>query len=117
MAGTKLTLDVKALGKEFTSIVGAELVTLLEGAQSDVQQYAAEIGESLARNVAAGRDLMTAELTGQLKALAEVHRIKTNDAAWDVIERISTVAMRTVTSLLTSGIAAGTASLKDAAKV
>ena len=114
MTGSKITIDWKALGKEIGGVLGPELRGLLEGDESDVQKYAVEIGESLARNLAAGRDTMTLELKGQLRLIAEAHRIKANAARRDFFEQFATIAMRTVSGVLSAATGAALAGIGPA---
>lgn len=115
MALTKITVDWKVFAEKLGGILAAELRGLLDGAEADLREYALAIAESLARNLAAGRDSLTAELKGQLRLLAETHRIKANAAGWDFFEQFATIAMRTVTGLLSAATGAALAGLPGAA--
>ena len=94
----------ESVEKDLVSIVGSELVTLLEGAAVDVQKYAVEIAGSLAVRMASGEANVTKELIGQLKLVAEANRIRANEAGWNAFERILNVAMRTAQSLLAAAL-------------
>lgn len=96
-------IDWAKLGRELGTVLSAELKGLIDGAtDADTQRYAQAIGESMARNLAAGRHEMTDELKGQIKALGAIHSIKANDFGWEIIGQFMRIAMGAVKVLLGS---------------
>ncbi len=100
MAGMKIQVDWEGLAKGLGGVLSGELRGILEGAEADLQAYGVDIAGSLARSIAEGKDGLTQELRGQLKALAEVHRLRINAASWEFFEQLLTVAVRAAGAVL-----------------
>ncbi len=83
-------LAVERLKKDFGSVVSDLAVSILEGGAEDLRTYGAAIAVDLGRVFEAPperREAITKELIGQLRAVAEINRIRTNVASFKAFER------------------------------
>lgn len=80
--------DFDKLGEDIKEILVPRLRGLLNSAESDIREYAHDIQrnmmEIMQHEPAEERPRLMRELTGQLSALAEKHRIKALNTQWQM---------------------------------
>lgn len=79
-------INWERLGRDLGNEAMGALKGALEGAQGDIKQYGSEIGKDLVRAVREDRPALGAEVREQLKTLAEIQRVRLNNATWDFVE-------------------------------
>jgi hypothetical protein len=88
---TPSNLDFDALKDQFRADVRDLLLDALEGARGDIQMFANGISLDLLYAASipdpSERELFTRELVGQVKGIAEIQRIRTNEKGWKILQR------------------------------
>lgn len=100
--------------EEIQELVGEELrkvvAELVQGAAGDVREFAFGIGRNMLtiqqEPDAAKREALTAELKSQLKGLAELNRLRINNASWAMFERFFTFTANLIDTLLAKAVLA-----------
>ena len=87
-------LDWKIIREELSSVISESLYELVEGAEEDLKAYGVEIANSLIISMRTGRADLRRELQDQCVMLAEIHRIRLNTAAKDVLDNVINIGMR-----------------------
>lgn len=85
--------------QDLQRIVRDELAKFAGGVAEDLDEFAAEIGGDLSRAIAAGDESLTDELRAQLRALAEKHRVRLNNAAMASVQSVLNVILRTAAAV------------------
>lgn len=96
-------LDLDRLKGDMTAALSDGLADLVEGTAEDLQAYSSAISQDLLLAGIAGDSDMQGQLLDQLKLLAELNRIRVENHAWVVVEKVVRVALR--------GVLAGAASV------
>ena len=85
-----------ALKDDVTGILEEQAQSLLQGAAGDVKNYVVAIATDMTRALMLPtqerREALLRELRAQLRALAEINRIRAEQAAWETFERVVSVA-------------------------
>ncbi len=92
--------NMATLSGELSNIVTENLTELVEGAAADLKTYGTAIAADMIAALRAGDTELRAELSDQLRALGEVHRIRLVQAQWDTLNRVLTAVMRVAGTLL-----------------
>lgn len=87
------SLDFKALAEQAGPKIATAVEPLLTGAKEDLQNYVKAATLDLIQARASGRKDLEKRLLGQLQALAEVHRIRSENFAWALVANIFTAAI------------------------
>ena len=87
-------LNWKIIREELSGVIEDSLAELVEGAEEDLKSYGVEIANSLIIAMRTGRADLRRELQDQFVMLAEIHRIRLNTAAKDVLDNIINIGMR-----------------------
>ena len=87
-------MNWKIIREELGSIVSESLYELVEGAEEDLRKYGMEIARGMIVALRTGRNDLRRELQDQVVMLGEIHRIKINTAAKDVLDRTIDIGMR-----------------------
>lgn len=77
--------------QDLTKIIEAEARDLLQGAAEDMHRFAVQISADMIRAQTLppiARDHFLRELRAQLRAVAEINRIRAEAAGWRTFERI-----------------------------
>lgn len=74
-------------------VLTEELLELLQGAKSDIEEFGAAIALDLAEAAVRGDEDLQEALTDQLRVLAEANRLDIVDSTWDIIDRVTSVAL------------------------
>jgi len=88
------SVDWKALGAELSAIVSAEIAGVVDGAADDVVTFAQQVALDATRAIQLGRPELGAEVLAQLRALAELNRLRLVGAQWAVVDRLVGVLVR-----------------------
>jgi len=100
-------LNLGEMANQLLAILKTELKDALSEAQVDVDAIAKDIAPVLISAIASGDTKLKAELEAQLVAIAEIHKIRGNAAAWRVVKQVSSIALSAVSvglSAVTGGI-------------
>ena len=87
-------LNWKIIREELSGVIEDSLAELVEGAEEDLKSYGVEIANNLIIAMRTGRADLRRELQDQFVMLAEIHRIRLNTAAKDVLDNIINIGMR-----------------------
>jgi hypothetical protein len=87
-------MNWKVIREELGSIVSESLYELVEGAEDDLREFGMEIARGMIVALRTGRDDLRRELQDQVVMLGEIHRIKVNTAAKDVLDKVIDIGMR-----------------------
>jgi len=87
-------MDWKLLKTELGNILSESLAELVEGAEEDLKAYGLEIARSMVVAIRTGRADLRRELQEQAVMLGEVHRIRFNNEARVVLDKIMDIGMR-----------------------
>lgn len=90
----KQTFNIKIVTAQLTNILTDELKALITDAEGDLGLLAQEIAPVLVSAVASGDKVLTDELKAQLEGIAEIYKIKSNAAAWRVVQSVSSVLLQ-----------------------
>lgn len=89
-----MNINWRELRDELGDIVTETLEGLAEGAKEDLQVVAKAIANDMLVAVRMGRRDLLDDLIDQGRILAEIHRIRMADAAYDALARIADLAFR-----------------------
>jgi flagellar hook-basal body complex protein FliE len=83
-----------------------KLLELAQGASEDISEFISEIMVDVVIAAQKGRTDLIASMEGQMRVLAEKHRIQVARAAWSTVIGLFTKAAEAVAAALTKGGAA-----------
>ena len=87
-------MDWKLLKTELGDIISESLTGLVEGAEEDLKSYGLEIARSMVVAIRTGRADLRRELQDQAVMLGEIHRIRFNNEAQSVLNKVMDIGMR-----------------------
>ena len=87
-------IDWKKVVEELGGVLSERLEDLGEGAAEDLQAYGKDIAKGIIVALRSGRTDLIDELRDQAIILAEIHRIKLNNDALDMLERAGDIAWK-----------------------
>jgi hypothetical protein len=87
-------MDWKLMRDELAGIIEESLAELVEGAREDLKAYGAEIARNLIVAIRLGRADLREELQQQFVMLGEIHRIRFNNEAENVMRKTIDIAVR-----------------------
>lgn len=100
-------IDFGAIRTELGEVLSEALSDVVEGAAGDLKTFGADIATDMVASIAAGNTAMTNELKAQIRVLGAINKIRASNAAWGILDAVTSIAMRTVQiglSGLTGGI-------------
>ena len=103
---TKTAFNFDGLLTDLGGILKTELSGLLEAAQTDIDELAAQIAPRLTTALAAGDTTLTAELTAQLQGLVELNNIRGINSSWRTIRTVASTALRAASAGLSIAVGA-----------
>lgn len=83
-----LSYDWESLKAVLGDVAHQALIPLIEGEASDLRDFALGIGKDMVFAIMTGDHLWHQRLEGQLQALAELGRIRSNRAQWDFARQV-----------------------------
>lgn len=89
-----MNIDWKKVVEELGDVLSDRLELLLDDAEGDLKAYGKDIAKSIIVAVRTGRKDLLDELQDQAVMLAELHRIKVNNAALDMIDFAADIAVK-----------------------
>lgn len=105
---TNPRIDWSALKDNIAGTLTDQLTKLIQGAEADVAAYAGEIALDLTEAMQAAtpeiRDGLVEELKGQLETIAEINRIRGNEAAWATVNSIVHVVAQVAIGALVAAV-------------
>jgi hypothetical protein len=84
----------KTLLDSVQKIVLSELSDVLEGAESDLKSFGADIAKEVLKASASSDLEWRAQLLDQIKLLGEINRIRTNAAGWQIAFKVISAAFQ-----------------------
>lgn len=81
-------VDWAALEAELATLVKQAVVPVLDGAAEDVKKFAELIGKNMVLAIMTGNVRWQEQLRGQLSILAEISRVRSSAASWDLAEQV-----------------------------
>ena len=91
-----MTVDIKAI----RDVILNELGDVLSGTARDLKEFGTKIAESLISAAKSGDASRKAELIAQLRAVAEIQRVRVNKRAWAVVEKVASTALGVLSATL-----------------
>lgn len=95
-----MKLDKDQLLEDLTAIVTEALKPALEGAQADVDAFAAEIGKDFYLAVKLGDSSLQDTLLNQTKMLAELSRVRVVKAGMEAWRKVAEYALKVAKAVL-----------------
>ena len=86
--GVSQAADLIQLQGALRGIIADAAESLLEGAREDIDLFAAALQEQLAHGLSTGNKNIVDSVHRQVRLLGEQQRIRANDEAWTVFQRI-----------------------------
>lgn len=95
-----IQVDWTALARSLAVEVTEGLRPVVEGAYDDLKLFGFAIARDMVFAIQTGSDVWQSEIRAQVRAIAEITRIRLNEAQWNTAERVLGLVFRTAVGAL-----------------
>tara|TARA_R100001086_G_scaffold87122_4_gene42591 strand:+ start:4364 stop:4729 length:366 start_codon:yes stop_codon:yes gene_type:complete len=104
-SNASMPVDWDGLTDSLGGVLRRRLVTVLEGADEDIQKFMVAISADLTRSIREGNEELSDELRAQARGIMEMNRLRLVNAGWGLLDEVLGTVLGVGTAMLSNLIA------------